>query len=133
MKETISKNEKSLNILNKLIQNGYYNGLVESEKFELTRNHFPNNYKLIGILNHNGEFEINSSLKIGFFTSGKILSFIGITLSLFSFILLKRYWLFLTSIFVIAFIIYLTTKIKGKKEVKMFTSKFLDFYKTEYE
>ncbi|GAA3560011.1 hypothetical protein GCM10022395_08590 [Snuella lapsa] len=82
MKETIFKNEKSLNILNLLIQNGHYKGFVESGRFELTRNHFPNNYKITGILNDIGEFEITSSLKINMFGSGKILAIVGILLTL---------------------------------------------------
>ena len=133
MKETITKNKKSLSILNKLIQNQYYNGFVESEKFELTRNDFPSNYKLIGTLNDNEKFIISSSLKIGMFLSTKILAIIGIILSMTSFILMRKYWIVFTIIFVFSLVIYLGTKIKGQKEIKLLTSKFLELYKSEYE
>ena len=133
MKETITKNKKSLSILNKLIQNQYYNGFVESEKFELTRNDFPSNYKLIGTLNDNEKFIISSSLKIELFLSRKILAIIGIILSITSFILMSKYWIVFTIIFVSTLVIYLGIKITGKKEIKLLTSKFLELYKSEYE
>jgi hypothetical protein len=133
MKETITKNKKSLSILNKLIQNQHYNGFVESEKFELTRNDFPSNYKLIGTLNDNEKFKISSSLKIGMFLSTKILAIIGIILSMTSFILMRKYWVVFTIIFVFSLVIYLGAKIKGQKEIKLLTSKFLELYKSEYE
>ncbi|WP_178986257.1 hypothetical protein [Winogradskyella helgolandensis] len=131
MKETIPKNEKSLHILNKLIQNGHYNGYIELEKFELTRNYFPNNYFIIGTLNADRKFEIKSYLKIRKILKDKFLALIGIALSLFSFIHLKSYWLVLIISALLLLLIYFITKIKKKKEIKIFTTKFLDIYKME--
>lgn len=54
MKQTISKSQKNKQILNKLIIDGYYNGSISPERFELTRNHFPNNHRIIGIINNDG-------------------------------------------------------------------------------
>ncbi|WP_055436624.1 hypothetical protein [Lacinutrix algicola] len=131
MTETISNTKKSLNVLNKLIQNGHYNGFIESGKFELTRNNFPNNYKLIGTLNDNGKFELKSTLKIVMLTSGKILAIIGIILSMTSFILMNKYWVVFTIILVFTIAVYLGTRFKGQKEIKLLTSKFLELYKSE--
>ncbi|WP_458627086.1 hypothetical protein [Winogradskyella sp. PC D3.3] len=133
MTETISNTKKSLNILNKLIQSGHYNGLIESRKFELTRNIFPNNYKLLGTLNDNGKFELKSTLKIGMLTSGKILAIIGIILSMTSFMLMNKYWVVFTIILVFTIAVYLGTRFKGQKEIRLLTSKFLELYKSEYE
>ena len=133
MRETISNTKKSLNILNKLIQNGHYNGLIESGKFELTRNNFPNNYKIIGTLNDNGKFELKSTLKIGMLRSGKILAIIGIILSMTSFMLMNKHGVVFTIILVFTIVVYLGTRFKGQKEIRLLTSKFLELYKSEYE
>ena len=57
MTETISNTKKSLNVLNKLIQNGHYNGFIESGKFELTVFNSNDPNEIIRITE--GRFDIN--------------------------------------------------------------------------
>jgi len=130
MKKTISKNEKSVNILNKLVRNGLYNGTVESARFELKRNHFPNNYKLIGILNEDEKFEIISKFPDGMNLAVKFILFSGLITSLIS--LYKGNWIIPILLTVCGIITYIGFKFKGKKEIELLTNKFLEFYKMEY-
>lgn len=72
MKQTISNNEKSINILNKLILNGFYDGIISPNRFDLNRKYgifkSGGHYRIIGILNGDNKFELafdfKSSMKI---------------------------------------------------------------------
>ena len=59
MIQTITKTERSINTLYKLISSGYYEGEIGDEKFELCRTKFPVNYRIIGTLNENEKYEIS--------------------------------------------------------------------------
>tara|TARA_R110000868_G_scaffold409765_2_gene695945 strand:- start:4587 stop:4982 length:396 start_codon:yes stop_codon:yes gene_type:complete len=131
MRQTITKNDKSLKILNLLIVNGFYSGFVESEKFELYQNHFPNNQRIIGILNENGKYEVKSDLKFPTNIAAKALLIFGILTSI---ILLIKGNLLIPVVFVIGAIIFtLVIKFNSQKEIDLFTNKFLEFDKMEYK
>ncbi len=63
MRQTITKSDKHLEILNKLIVNGFYTGYIGAEKFELLPTRFPNNHRLIGIINDNGNYDLKFDFK----------------------------------------------------------------------
>jgi len=131
MKQTITKNDKSLKILNKLIANGFYNGYVGPEKFELLRNHFPNNHRIIGILNDDGKYDVNFDFKYPMNIAAKVLLGFGILMTVIS--IVKGDWLIpivsaLTGLFIIT-----GFKVRQRKEIERFTNKFLEFDKAETE
>ncbi|PKQ44778.1 hypothetical protein [Confluentibacter flavum] len=131
MRQTLTKNDKSLKILNLLIVNGFYSGFVESEKFELHRNHFPNNQRIIGILNENGKYVVKSDLKFPTNIAAKTLLIFGILTSI---ILLIKGNFLIPVFFVIGAIIFtLVIKFNSQKEIDLFTNKFLEFDKMEYK
>ncbi|WP_406685188.1 hypothetical protein N1F78_05535 [Seonamhaeicola sp. MEBiC1930] len=127
MKETITKNEKSLKVLNELVSREFYKGKIESEKFELKRSIFPNNYIVIGELNDENKFV----LKSGFGSTIKILSLITNTffLILFIFFLFQFNWIMLIVFILLCGISYLIHHIKTKKELKIFSKKYFELYK----
>ncbi|MFD1015519.1 hypothetical protein [Winogradskyella rapida] len=132
MKQTITKNEKAFKILNKLILNGFYDGSISPERFELTPTRFTNNYRLIGILNKENKFELKFAYKYPMNIASKVAIGVGILISIIS--MVKGNWLIPVFFFVIPFLItYIGFKIKERKEIDLFTSKYLEFYKTEYE
>ena len=63
MKPTIVKNVKNLYRLKSLISNDFYFGFVEDKKFELSRNNFPNNFRIIGVLNERNSFDLKFDYK----------------------------------------------------------------------
>lgn len=136
MKETISNNKKSLFILNKLVQNGFYKGTVAPNKFELERN-VPSfvsakNHQIIGTLNNDNKFEIDFKLKFPMDMLSKILFSLGVMFSIFW--LIKRLWFLTIPFFIVPFLsITIYNKLKRKKEIKLFTSRFLELYKLEHE
>ena len=114
--------------LNELVSRGFYQGEIADEKFELIRKHFPNNYRIIGTLEENGKFDIKSELKSGMKIAGIVLLIIGIIFSIYSFS--KANWI-LPLIFVIGFFIHLISVYQNrKKELDIFTNKFLEFHST---
>ena len=129
MKQTITKNDKNLRILNKLIVNGFYNGFIETEKFELIRNHFPNNYRLIGILNDTGNYDLKFDFKSTMKIHAKILFVLGFLISIIS--LIKGMWILPILFVVFGLIVFTDFKLKQKKEINIFTDKLLEFHKTE--
>lgn len=132
MKQTITKSDKNLKILNKLIVNGFYNGYVGTEKFELLRNHFPNNHRLIGNLNDIGNYDLKFDFKSPMNIVMKLLLAFGILISLI--FLIKGNWLVLIIIIIVFGLIILTDfKLKEKKEIRVFTDKLLEFHKYEYD
>jgi|SRR5690606_12653122 len=136
MKETISNNEKSLNILNKLILNGFYDGNIGPNRIELSRKYglfnSGGNHKIVGILNNENKFELDFDFKKLIGINVKIVIVIGIIFSIVS--LVKGNWLLPILIFVVPFFIsFISFKLKKKKEIDHLTSKFLELYKSEYE
>ena len=137
MTETISNNEKSFNILNKLILNGFYNGSISPNRIEFERKKFPSflhtsQYRIIGILNSENKFELDFEFKSPMNIVSKIAIGIGIVFSIVS--LTYGNWFLPIPFFIIPFLImYIDFKLKKKKEISLLTSKFLELYKTEYE
>ncbi|WP_027880568.1 hypothetical protein [Mesoflavibacter zeaxanthinifaciens] len=137
MTETISNNEKSFNILNKLILNGFYDGNISPNRIEFERKKFPSilsvsNHRIIGILNDENKFELGFDFKFPLNIAVKIAIGIGIIFSIVS--LAYGNWLLPIPFFIVPFLItYIDFKIKKKKEINLLTSKFLELYKSEYE
>lgn len=133
MKERISNNNKSFTVFNKLIINGFYTGSIGPQKIELIRKGVvPNNYKIVANLNSENRFEINFRYREAFMGIAAKTAFIfGI---IFSLILIssKQYILPFTLIIVFIFS-FLSFKIKERKEINYFSSKFLELYKSEFE
>ena len=132
MKQTIPKNDKAFKILNQLILNGFYNGNVGPERFELTPTRFINNHRLIGILTKENKFELKFDYKYPMNIASKVVIGIGILISIIS--LIKGNWFLPIFFFIIPFLIaYIGLNIRKRKEIDLFTSKFLEIYKTKYE
>ena len=118
MNPTIVKNKKNLKILNELISKGFYDGFIQEDRFELSRNHFPNNYLIIGSLNSRNSYNI----KFGYTSTINfllkpllVLEFIAIL-----FFLIKGIWLIPLIIFIVSLIIYLNFRLNRKKEINIF-------------
>ena len=103
MKQTITKNDKAFKILNKLILNGFYNGSVSPERFELTPTRFTNNHRLIGVLNKENKFELKFDYKYPMNIAFKVAIGVGILISIIS--LVKGNWLIPVFFFIIHFLI----------------------------
>ena len=129
MRQTITKSDKNLKILNKLIANGFYNGYVGTEKFELIRNRFPNNHRLIGILNDTGNYDLKFDFKSPMNILAKILFGLGILISIIS--LVKGVWILPIVFIAFGLIMFADFKLKQKKEISFFTDKLLEFHKLE--
>ena len=136
MTETILNNEKSFNILNQLILNGFYDGNISPNRIELNRKYglfnSGGNHRIIGILNAENRFELDFDFKSPMNIAVKIAIGIGIVFSIIS--LAYGNWFLPIPFFIIPFLItYIDFKLKKKKEISLLTSKFLELYKSEYE
>ncbi|WP_282076141.1 hypothetical protein [Maribacter aquivivus] len=131
MRQTITKNDKSLRILNKLITDGFYKGYVGPEKFELLRNGFPNNHVLNGLLNNEGKYDVKFNFKYPMDIAAKVLFGFGILMTVIS--ILKSNWLIPVVSVLTGLFILIDFKLKEKKEIDRFTSKFLELDKRESE
>ncbi|ULC58795.1 hypothetical protein MBM09_12865 [Flaviramulus sp. BrNp1-15] len=131
MRQTITKSDKNLKILNKLIVNGFYSGYIGPEKFELIRNHFPNNHRLIGLLNNAGNYDLKFDFKSPLNIFSKILLGLGLLISIIS--LIKGNWILPIVFVVFGLIMFAGFKLKEKKEINIFTDKLLEFHKTEFD
>lgn len=131
MRQTIKKNDKNLKILSNLIANGFYNGYVGTVKFELMRNRFPNNHRIIGILNDTGNYDLKFDFKLPMNILNKILLGLGILVSIIS--LIKGNWILPIGFIVFGFIMLADFKIKEKKEINLLMDKLLEFHKNEYD
>lgn len=128
MKQTIRRTDKNLKILNELITSGFYDGYIGTEKFELIRNHFPNNHRLIGILDETENYELKFDFKPPVNIAAKISLIFGIVVSIIS--LFNSNWL-VSVVFIIFALAYLISfKITGKKEIDLFTDKFIEIHKS---
>ncbi len=129
MRQTITKSDKNLRILNKLIVNGFYNGYVGTEKFELMRNRFPNNHRLIGTVNDTGNYDLKFVFKSPMNILAKVLLVLGILISIIS--LIKGNWILPIVFIIFGVIMFADFKLKEKKEINLFTDKLLEFHKTD--
>jgi len=126
MRNAITKNPENVLILQKLISNGHYKGFVASDRFELTRNHFPNNFRIIGILKESGKFLISSDYSKPLFYLVKIFNIGGIIFSI-SILILKTNWVIPLLYFLIRLASRLYNKLNSEKQMQLFTSKFLAY------
>lgn len=137
MTETISNNEKSLNILNKLIRNGIYDGNIHPNRIEFERKKFSSmlskgNHRIIGILNDENKFELGFDFRFPLNIALKVAIGIGIVFSIISFA--YGNWFLPIPFFIVPFLVgYIDFKLKEKKEINLLTSNFLELYETEYE
>ena len=129
MRQTIAKNDKNLRILNKLIANGFYNGYIGTEKFELMRNRFPSNHRLIGIVNDTGNYDLKFDFKSPMNILAKVLLGLGILISIIS--LIKGNWVLPIVFVVFGLIMFADFKLKEKKEINLFTDKLLELHKAK--
>ena len=137
MTETISNNEKSLNILNKLILNGFYDGNISSNKFELKRKkglfNSGGNYRIVGILNSENKFELKFDFNFPMNITVKIAFGIGIVFTIISFTYYGNWFLPIPFFIVPFLIIIINFKVNKKKEISLVASKFMELYKLEYK
>lgn len=131
MRQTISKSDKNLKILNKLIVNGFYTGYIGPEKFELIPKRFPNNHRLIGIINKNGSYDLKFDFKSPMKVAGKILIGLGILAIIIS--LINGNWILPITLTIFGLIFFADFKLKARKEINRLTDKILEFQKSEYE
>jgi hypothetical protein len=131
MKQTITKNDKSLRILNKLINNGFYKGYVGAEKFELKRNYFPNNHRIFGVLNDEMKYEVTSGFEKLMKINANIALILGVIMSIV--FVIKGNWIMSLLIILFGLIFMIIFKLKEKNELELFTNKFLEFYKIEQD
>jgi hypothetical protein len=131
MRQTITKSDKNLKILNKLIVNGFYTGYIGHEKFELMPNRFPNNHRLIGIINENGNYDLKFDFKSPMNIAGKILIGLGILTIIVS--LINGNWILPIALVIFGLIFFADFKLKERKEINRLTDKILEFQKTEYD
>lgn len=136
MNETISNNKKSLNILNKLILHGFYDGNISSNRIEFNRKkgvfNSRGNHRIIGILNSENKFELDFDFNFPLNIFIKIIFGIGIIFSIIS--LTHGNWFLPIPFFIVPFlIVFIDFKLKKKKEINLLTSKFLELYKSVYE
>ncbi len=131
MRKIIAKSDKNLKILNRLILNGFYTGYIGPEKFELMPKRFPNNYRLIGIINENGNYDLKFDFKSPMNIAGKILVGLGMMTIIIS--LINGNWILPIVLTIFGIIFFANFKLKEKKEINLLTDKILQFYKSEYE
>ncbi|MCO7185748.1 hypothetical protein NH341_09940 [Tenacibaculum sp. XPcli2-G] len=111
--------------------NGFYNGYIGTEKFELMRNRFPNNHRLIGIVNDLGNYDLKFDFKSPINILAKVLLGLGILISIIS--LIKENWILPIVFVVFGLIMFADFKLKEKKEINLFMDKLLEFHKTEFD
>lgn len=131
MRQTITKSDKNLKILNKLIINGSYKGYIETEKFELMRNRFPNNHRLVGILNDTGNYDLKFNFKPLMNFLVKILLGLGIVTIIIS--LINGNWILPIMLTILGLVFFVRFKLEERKEINYLTDKILEFHKSEYK
>ncbi len=131
MRQIITKSDKNLKILNELIVNGFYTGYVGPEKFELMPKRFPNNHRLIGIINKNGNYDLKFDFKPPMDIAGKLLIGFGILAIIIS--LINGNWILPIALTIFGLIFFADFKLKERKEINLLTSRILEFHKLEYE
>ncbi len=61
--QLITNSDKTFQVLNKLLDSSFYNGYIENNKFEMSSNRWPNNHKIIGLLNEDNHFNLSFDYK----------------------------------------------------------------------
>ena len=131
MKQIITKSDKNLKILNSLISSGFYTGYVSLKKFELTPNRFPNNHRIIGILNDSGNYDLKFDFKPPMNIIGKILIGLGILTIIVS--LINENWILPIALISLGLIFFAIFKLKEKEEINRLTNKILEFHSLEHK
>lgn len=126
MNQTITKNHKNISILHKLISSGHYKGVINPDGFELKRRNFPNNFEVIGVLNENEKFFLESNFAKPQKYFVKAFNILGILVSL-GLIFINSNWIIGILYFVIRLVSHVYVMIKSTKEMEIFTGKFLEF------
>jgi len=123
MKETIANDEKSRHILNKLISEDFYEGVVQKHRFELSRKkgffNIADSYSLIGNLNEQNRFDLEFEFKALHQILIKIALVLGLLFTIFS--IFSWNW-FLPLVFVgfPFFTLMVSFQLKKKKEINLF-------------
>lgn len=111
--------------------NNHYSGTISPNRFEFSRTKFPYNYRIIGKLNSENCFDIDFDYKFPMSLAAKALIGFGLIVSIIQTI--NGNWLFPIVFFLVPFLIfYLNFRIKKRKEIRVFTSKFIEFYNREF-
>lgn len=129
MRQMITRSDKNLKILNMLIANGFYTGYVDTNKFELVRNHFPNNHRLIGILNDTGNYDLKFAFQSPMNILSKFLLGFGLLFSIVS--VIDGSWIFPLAFIVLVIIMFTHFKLKEKREINLFMAKLLELHNME--
>ncbi len=123
MSQLITKSEKSIQTLNKLIASGYYKGEIQENRFDLTRSDFIVNHKIVGVLNSHSKFETKSINK-----NPLLYKFFLLIYSIICFLsLLKGNWILSFILILFLTLILGIDYYKKRKEMKLFTKKFLSY------
>lgn len=126
MRQTITKNEKSLKTLSELISRGFYRGVINDSGFELYRINSNAKYWIIGNINNEGKFELTSEFR--FPMSILVWAFIITWIIITSILISKSKWFesfYFFTILLFGIVYYLFER---RKEIERFTSNFLKFY-----
>ncbi|MCL6264878.1 hypothetical protein [Flagellimonas myxillae] len=126
MKQTITKTPENLEILYKLVANGFYQGSVEPHKFELVGKH-ASNYRIIGVLNNEGKYVVKVDAKFSHNISQKILLALGISACII--LLIKRNWIIPLLIAIMGLASLASTRSIKKRELDKFMDRFTTFNK----
>ena len=127
MKQTITKSDKNLRILNQLISSGFYNGYVGPEKFELLPNRFPNNHRLVGSINENGNYDLRFDFKPPMRLASRLLVVVIILIIVIS--LVNGNWILPLALGSLGILFFIDFKFKERKEINRLTDKILEFHK----
>jgi len=131
MKTILKNDEKLFRILNELVLNNHYEGSVLPNQFELLRDNFPNNIRILGILNKEGNFEIKYDYK--FPTNYSFRIFLVIISVAIVFFVFQKNWFVVLILLFLGLGLLLSFRLKGRKEKEFFLDHFIDFKKRIYE
>ena len=130
MKHAITKNNKCFKILNKLILNGFYEGSISPNKFELSQKRFNNNFRLIGTLNNDDKFELSFDYKHPTNIAVKVAIALGLLTSIV--LIINGNWIIPIAFIILGITMWLGFKLKEKKEIDQFINKYLEYSKENY-
>lgn len=125
MEFKINKSKENFQVLNKLVELNQYTGNIFVEKFELARNTFLNNFRIIGdSKEHRDKFIIRCDFKFPMNLAFKVLLFLTALSILFS--LINAQFILALSIVLITLIFLLVRNIKSNKEKMLFSNRFYE-------
>ncbi|WP_075340496.1 hypothetical protein [Tenacibaculum agarivorans] len=131
MKTVLKNNKELFRILNKLILDKYYEGNISPNQFELLRDNFPNNIRVLGKLNEEGDFDITYDYK--FPTNYSFRIFLAIISIAIVFFIFQKNWFVVLILLFLELGLLLSFRLKGRKEKELFLDHFIDFKKRAYE